>query len=564
MKTSLAASLLLLSTVFQPVLSHAAWTTNGVPVVAITGKQSNQVMVSDGAGGAIVAWQDQRGADFDIYVQRIDASGVARWTANGVALCTATSDQYAPQIISDGAGGAIVAWPDHRNGTNDDVYVRRVDASGVAQWTANGVALCTANDNQSRPIIVADGSGGAIVAWSDDRSGIDTDIYVQRVNAAGAIQYAGNGVAVCTATDNQSVSALVPNGAGAAIAVWQDLRSGTNDDIYAQRINSIGGMSWAANGVALSSASGDQDSPAAVSDGAGGVIATWEDFRGGVTYDVYAQHINSAGAVKWATNGVALCTAAEDQVLPTITSDGAGGAIASWNDNRTNLDTDIYAQRVNASGVVQWTANGVGLCTASSGQDSPALGPDGFGGAIAAWDDGRNGNPDVYAQRVNAVGVVQWMPDGIPVVNATGQQSFPALITIGTGGGAIITWRDLRSDVQADIYAVRLGPSGTVPTGVGGATPALSMTVGKNYPNPFSGTTTVDLTLHQATEVDVEVFDAAGRRVCSIDEGRRNAGASELSFNGLDEQAHALPSGVYFFRVHAGAETVTRKMVIER
>ena len=564
MNARLAASLLPLSIIFHAVPGHAAWTTNGVPVVAIAGKQSNQVVVSDGANGAIVVWQDHRGADFDIYVQRIDATGVARWTTNGVALCTAAGDQYAPQIISDGAGGAIVAWPDHRNGTNDDIYVRRIDASGVAQWTANGVALCTATGDQRGPRIAADGSGGAIIAWSDERSGVDADVYVQRVNAAGAIQYAANGVAMCTATGDQFVGALVPNGAGAAIAVWQDVRNGTDADIYAQRINSIGGMSWAANGVAVSSASGDQDSPAAVSDGAGGVIATWEDFRGGVTYDVYAQRVNSAGSVRWAANGVALCAAAEDQVLPTITSDNVGGAIASWTDSRNSSDSDIYAQRIDGSGVVQWTGNGVALCTASSGQDSPALAPDGQGGVIAAWDDGRNGNPDVYAQRVNAVGAMQWTTDGIAVVNATGQQSFPTLIAIGSGGGAIVAWRDLRSDVNADIYAVRLGPSGTVPTGVGGITPTLSMTVGDNYPNPFSRATTVDVTLRHAAEVNVEIFDAAGRRVRSIDEGRRVAGESELSFDGLDERANILPSGVYFFRVHSGADTITKKMVIER
>jgi flagellar hook assembly protein FlgD len=65
-------------------------------------------------------------------------------------------------------------------------------------------------------------------------------------------------------------------------------------------------------------------------------------------------------------------------------------------------------------------------------------------------------------------------------------------------------------------------------------------------------------------KVSVDIFDAAGRRVRSIDEGLRDAGASELSFDGLDQNAHALPSGVYFYRVHAGSETVTKKMVIAR
>jgi hypothetical protein len=52
--------------------------------------------------------------------------------------------------------------------------------------------------------------------------------------------------------------------------------------------------------------------------------------------------------------------------------------------------------------------------------------------------------------------------------------------------------------------------------------------------------------------------------VRTLDEGRRHAGASEFSLDGLDDHAHALPSGVYFYRVHAGSETVTKKMVIAR
>ena len=87
------------------------------------------------------------------------------------------------KIVSDGAGGAIVTWLDLRNGTHMDIYSQRVDASGVVQWTADGVALCTASDSQADHAIVSDGAGGAIVVWRDRRSGWD-EIYAQRVNAS--------------------------------------------------------------------------------------------------------------------------------------------------------------------------------------------------------------------------------------------------------------------------------------------------------------------------------------------------------------------------------------------
>jgi hypothetical protein len=64
-----------------------------------------------------------------------------------------------------------------------------------------------------------------------------------------------------------------------------------------------------------------------------------------------------AGAPQWTANGVALRNiAGSDAYYPTITSGGAGGAIVTWYDGRSGA-FDIYAQRVNAGGAPQWTAN---------------------------------------------------------------------------------------------------------------------------------------------------------------------------------------------------------------
>ena len=148
---------------------RAYWVTDGVAICTATGHQHYLYAVSDGAGGAIVAWSDYRGGTSDIYVQRVTASGVPLWTANGVAICTAANNQVSCSIVSDGAGGAIIAWMDGR--TADDLYAQRVNSSGVPQWTANGVAICTATGVQSTPLMVPDGgagrsSYGRTIAWA--------------------------------------------------------------------------------------------------------------------------------------------------------------------------------------------------------------------------------------------------------------------------------------------------------------------------------------------------------------------------------------------------------------
>ena len=64
------------------------------------------------------------------------------------AICTASDDQRHHAVVSDGSGGTIITWEDKRSGANYDIYAQRVDSSGIPQWTANGIAVCTAFDHQ--------------------------------------------------------------------------------------------------------------------------------------------------------------------------------------------------------------------------------------------------------------------------------------------------------------------------------------------------------------------------------------------------------------------------------
>lgn len=102
------------------------------------------------------------------------------WTPNGMAICTAEDNQNFPQICSDGAGGAIITWVDDRS-SELDIYTQRVNSIGDVQWALNGTAICTADNDQEDPQICSDGTGGAIITWEDRRSGADYDIYAQRI-----------------------------------------------------------------------------------------------------------------------------------------------------------------------------------------------------------------------------------------------------------------------------------------------------------------------------------------------------------------------------------------------
>lgn len=449
-----------LAAILAPATARAAWPHDpnvAVPVIARAAAQTGAVAVPDGAGGAIVFWQDARNGEYDVYAQRIDAGGSLRWAAAGVPVCTAAGDQTQLVACSDSAGGAIVAWTDARSGTQSDIYAQRVSAAGTVPWTANGVAVCTYAQNQRFPCITADGAGGAVIAWEDFGSATNYDIYAQRVNAAGTPLWNSNGAFACLATGDQTDPTIAMDGNGGAYVAWSDLRSGSalTSDVYAQRLNDAGAAQWGTGGIGVCAAANSQGEQAAIADGAGGVILAWADYRSG-DLDIYAQRCGADGVAQWGANGRAVCTIASSQTGPELVSDGSQGAVLAWYDFR-NGNTDLYAQRVNSAGTALWTTNGVAAVAASGTQAYLTMVTDGAGGAIVAWEDQRAlAESDVYAQRLGSNGIAQWTANGVAVSTAAFSQAGVTLAADGRGG-AVAVWADQRVVANGfDIYAQRL------------------------------------------------------------------------------------------------------------
>jgi hypothetical protein len=436
-------------------------------VCNFSGSQTNVQMVADGTGGFITVWEDTRNASTDIYAQHIGATGNLLWAVDGVPLCTAAFNQLAPKIVTDGAGGAVIAWIDDRNGAgagNYDIYAQRINASGTVLWGADGVPVCTATGIQNNQQLLADNSG-AMIVWSDGRVGsANADIYAQRLNQAGTPLWTTDGVAVCTASSLQNIPQIISDGgAGSAIICWEDWRNFGQPDIYAQHISN-GFTDWTFNGVVICSEPNlaQQFNTKMVADGSGGAIMCWQDKRNfGSNTDLYAQRVSNSGITQWLSNGIAICTASGIQISQQMIADASGGAIITWEDRRT--DRDIYAQRINASGIAQWTTDGIPVCNTFDTQAEPQLVARLLGGAVFIWTDLRNsGQQDIYAQGFDAAGTALWTANGVPVANEAHAQSAAQLLTDGANG-ALIAWQDLRTTLDYDIYASRLFSNGTLP-----------------------------------------------------------------------------------------------------
>jgi len=564
------------------------WGSQGIVVCGLGVAQTYPLMVPDGAGGAIISWQDLRNGNYDIYVQRIDENGAGQWAANGTALCTMAGDQYNNGIVSDGAGGAIVAFVDV--GGAGDVYVQRIASDGTILWATNGVAVCATSDGEGTPQIASDGAHGAIVALVRNILG-QTDVIANRVDAAGAVRWIAAGVPLCTAAGGESIPKVIYNGSGGAIVTWEDGRN-FPQDIYAQLVDTTGTVLWGATGAAICTAADAQKDAQIVPDGAGGAIIAWSDSRTG-TSDIYAQRIAASGAVLWPSNGIAVCAAADVQDQCKMDADGAGGAVLAWRDLRAgNGDYNIYTHRIDENGAPIWMVNGEVACAATGAQRVPAVACDGVWGSVTAWLDDRSGSNAIYAHRGN------------PIV-ATLLQNFAA----GIEGGCVeLSWALSEAGIDVRFFVERaLGPDrefeeivnpGIARSGLSFSfvdcsvapgdparyrvavedngdrrflfetdavvIPPATLVLFQNRPNPFNPSTTIGYYLPAAAHVTLEIYDPAGREIARLVDAVQAKGNHEAGWNGRNGAGAMAGSGVYFYRLTVGKETLTKKMVLLR
>ncbi len=161
------------------------WISGGRLATPNTGKQINpNAVVSDSS--VILSWTKDSGTDKDIYAQKFDIQGKTVWGRLPIPLIQYQGDQFGQKIISDGKGGAVVAWIDRRNdSTYADIYAQRIDSKGKKLWDSLGLKVgSNFNTLKSYLSLVTDENGGAIAIFKNKR-GNEDDIYGQRIFSSG-------------------------------------------------------------------------------------------------------------------------------------------------------------------------------------------------------------------------------------------------------------------------------------------------------------------------------------------------------------------------------------------
>ncbi|MCB9675707.1 MAG: hypothetical protein H6737_11355 [Alphaproteobacteria bacterium] len=277
-------------------------------------------VVSDGEDGAIVVWEDRFASSPEVWAQRLDPDGAKLWGAFGVDVGFGF-DNARPRVIADGQGGAIVVWEDVFSGS--DIRAQRLDADGNALWGNSGIDLAFGTDGYL-PELVPDGAGGAVVAW-EERGGITgfSDVVVQRLDPVGTKLWGTWGADV--GTSYARAPRIAADGAGGAFLGFEDWFAGT-PEARVQRVDATGAEQWGSSGVDPGFGF-DNLRTRVAADGEGGVYVAWEEDYD----DVRVQRVDAAGVELWQSFGIDLGFGF-DNTLPELAA-GLGGVVVAWSDD---------------------------------------------------------------------------------------------------------------------------------------------------------------------------------------------------------------------------------------
>ncbi len=416
-------------------------------------------------GSVVYVWSDTRHGDRDLFAQKVDSQGNLLWGTNGLLVNGEINRQEDPVVIGVGNGAVVIAWVDFRYSDAGDIFAQKLDSNGNKMWADSGVPLCLAEEIQISLNIVSNENGGAYVIWLDSRNPGGSDIYGTHILSDGSIAagWDADGNAIVSESGDQNSHTFWEDGTGGAILAWNDTRVATNPDIYMQRFDANGNLLWDAGGNLLTGADDAQEQPKICPDGTGNFIFTWRDKRNEVFGDIYAQRVDLTGNLLW-TDEIVVYAGFGVQRNPRIESSSDTGAIIVWEDGRNEMaaeSKDLYAQKLDVDGNLLWDADGVPVVEALNDQINPRLYHDDNGGAWIVWEDGRVENHpfgDIYVQHLNANGVAQLQANGMIVCDAAGYQFSPLIKK--SDDDIFVVWGDTRTG-STGIYVQVLNASGT-------------------------------------------------------------------------------------------------------
>jgi len=546
----------------------------GMPVSDYASDKDSLVAVSDNHGGFIAAWEDKRNytnTGLDIYAQRVSDSGKIVWTQGrwGVPVITIEQDQFSPQLAADTAGNAFIVWQDRRNFYSTpnyfgiDLFGQMLNAAdGTPKWTADGVGLVVAPQDQFNQQILSDDFGGFYLSWVDNRAAGGTNennyytsshLYAKHVRADSTNAWGGaTGLPVCTAASFQNQQVMMTAN-GSILLAWHDERNaGSNNgaeqgDIYAQWVLPPGTDILGVAGDTLKF---------------GNVVPNATD-----TTALNMQNTMIASGIH--IDSMPVSDPHFRSLLPKngqAFAVGGGSVKATYQPDTIELNTGImsvYNNMLDYPDTVYLTGNGNGPMYAASNNTinfgNVKLGKTDTNG-VTVFNHGNQAltfssvtaTPSIFTSLQNTLTLTPG--DSARVAAAFTADSIKSY----QGKLALVS---NAYPPQDSIILLAMGTSAVREENL-----ASANYLGQNYPNPFTSSTTIDFALPQNENItSLKVYDPLGREVADLTNHIHPIGHIRPIGDGTVEfNASGLPEGVYYYVLQTSGGRMTREMFVVR
>jgi hypothetical protein len=242
---------------------------------------------------------------------------------------------------------------------------------------------------------------------------------------------------------------------GDFVVCWYDKRNG-NNDIYIQLFDRNGTREGSNRRVNDDTGTNDQLKPSMLKDQSGKFVVVWQDYRvNGYPFngDIMGQRFLADGTVQGANFKTNDDYGTETQGWQDIDCDDYGNFVVVWEDNR-NGNYDIYAQRYHKSGTKLGSNFRVNDDAGASYQHNPRVTVDGTGNFIVVWYDNRSSRDDILAQRYNSSGVAQGT-NFMVNENIKNEKHVMPDVACDYNGNFTVVWIDYRNGTypaNPDIY----------------------------------------------------------------------------------------------------------------
>jgi hypothetical protein len=392
--------------------------------------------------GCLVSWQDKRNlatTGYDIYGQRVATDMTT--VGSDFPISTAALSQLQVSTIA-ASGEYFVIWRDARAGGNAALKIGGTRVSSTGQVASPTGELLNRGFNSQHGVALGKVGSTIVLGWNDARSLWGDDLELVRVTPSGTFLDSSPRT-LSDGLHAQVETAVVGVGAQFLFA-WSDNRSGRGTDIFVARADSATGNVTDTAGIAIGTSPGEDTRPQLASNGTTALVV-WSNTTGSEK-TVHGAIVDGTGT---ASSPFVIADAAGEQGGPAVTYSAATGEyVVVWQDSRAG-DYDIYATRVSPTGVVL-DPGGIVVSSATGRQILPKIVGTGADLFIAYQDD-RNGNWDIYGTRARLGGGLAVLDvAGIALTSNASHQAGPALATVGSSH-FLVAWSDERAFATNDI-----------------------------------------------------------------------------------------------------------------